>query len=186
MFKKSEIPNILTIYRVFSIPLIIICIVPQSFLFNWLALILYIVTCFTDFLDGYLARKFKVESKFGKFLDPVADKVLIVSIIFILVAVGRIEGFLIYPSLIIIIRELLVSGLREFFSNNKPHINVTILAKWKTLLQMISLGFIIIGDDFFYFSPYIYPIGSFGIFVASILTIYTGYKYFEENLKTLK
>ena len=186
MIKRSEIPNILTIYRVFSIPLIIGCIIPQSFLFNWIALILYMITCFTDFLDGYLARKFKVESKFGKFLDPVADKVLVVSIIFILVAIGRIEGLLIYPSLIIIIREILVSGLREFFSNNKPHINVTILAKWKTLLQMISLGFIIIGDDFLYFSAYIHSIGSFGILIASILTIYTGYKYFEENLKTLK
>ena len=180
----SNLPNYLTIFRVISIPVIILCILPQSFFYNWVAVIIYALACLSDFFDGYIARKLSIESKFGKFFDPIADKILIISVIFILVAIDRIEGLFIYPALIIIIREVLVSGLREFFSNEKDNLNVTILSKWKTLLQMISLGFIIIGDDFTYLNNTLL-IGEIGLTIASIITIYTGYKYFEKNFKSL-
>ena len=86
-------------------------------LYRWLALALYTIACLSDFFDGYLARRFELESNFGRFLDPIADKILIVSIIFILIAHGKITGFFIYPALIIVLREILVSGLRDFFSH---------------------------------------------------------------------
>ncbi|MDC3091145.1 CDP-diacylglycerol--glycerol-3-phosphate 3-phosphatidyltransferase [Rickettsiales bacterium] len=180
----SNLPNYLTIFRVISIPIIIICILPQSFFYNWIAVIIYALACVSDFFDGYIARKLRVETKFGKFFDPIADKVLIISIIFILVAIDKIEGLFIYPALIIIIREVLVSGLREFLSNEKNNLNVTMLSKWKTLLQMISLGFIIIGNDFTYFKNTLL-VGEIGLTIASIITIYTGYKYFKNNFKSL-
>ena len=182
--KFSNLPNYLTLFRVISIPIIIIAIIPQTYLSNWIAVSLYIVACISDFLDGYFARKLKLETKLGKFLDPIADKVLVISIIFILVAIDKISGFFIYPALIIIVREILVSGLREFFAESKISINVTNLAKWKTLIQMFSLGFIIIGDDFTLIS-YTMLLGEIGLTIASLITIYTGYKYFDKHLNSL-
>ena len=181
--KLSNLPNHLTLFRVFCIPIIILCILPQSFLYNWIAVILYALACITDFLDGYLARRLRVESKFGQFFDPIADKVLIISVIFILVVIDKIDGFYVFPALIIIIREVLVSGLREFLSNIKSDTKVTILSKWKTLIQMFSLGFLIIGDDFKYFN-HTSLTGEIGLTLASLLTIYTGYKYFEKNFNS--
>ena len=182
--KLSNLPNFLTLFRVISIPVIIIAIIPQTYLSNWIAVSLYIVACISDFLDGYFARKLKLETKLGKFLDPIADKVLVISIIFILVAIDKISGFFIYPALIIIVREILVSGLREFFAKSKISINVTNLAKWKTLIQMFSLGFLIIGDDFTLIS-YTMLLGEIGLTIASLITIYTGYKYFDKHLNYL-
>ena len=181
--KLSNLPNFLTLFRVISIPVIIIAIIPQTFLSNWIAVSLYILACISDFLDGYLARKLKLETKLGKFLDPIADKVLVISVIFILVAIDKISGFFIYPALIIIIREILVSGLREFFAKSKISINVTNLAKWKTVVQMFSLGFLIIGDDFTLIN-YTMLLGEIGLTIASLITIYTGYKYFEKHLNS--
>ena len=90
--KLPNLPNFLTLFRVISIPVIIIAIIPQTFLSNWIAVSLYILACISDFLDGYLARKLKLETKLGKFLDPIADKVLVISVIFILVAIDKISG----------------------------------------------------------------------------------------------
>ena len=183
MIKLSNIPNYLTSFRIICIPIIILCLLPQNSFFNWIALILYAFAGLSDFLDGYLARKYNIETNFGKFFDPIADKILVISVIFILVAIDKISGFLIYPSLIIIVREILVSGLREFFSKTKTHINVTNLSKLKTLIQMFSLGFIIIGNDFTLIN-HTSLIGEIGLTLASILTIYTGYIYFKDNLKS--
>jgi len=179
----ERLPNYLTIFRVLCIPIIIINIIPQSFFFNWVAVLLYIIACISDFLDGYLARKFKVESKLGKFLDPIADKILIISVLFILVAIGKINGFFVYPALIIIIREVLVSGLREFFAESKISINVSKIAKWKTLIQMFTLGFLIIGNDFTLL-PNTMLVGEIGLLIASLITIYTGYEYFKLHYKS--
>ena len=182
MLSFANIPNTLTLFRLVCIPIIIGCIIFQNFFLNWLALILYILACLSDFFDGYIARKFSIESTFGKFLDPIADKILVISIIFILVAISKIEGLLIYPSLIIIVREVLVSGLREFFVQNKPDINVSKLSKIKTFLQMVTLGFLIIGNDFIYIEN-IFLVGEIGLWLSSILTIYTGYIYFKNSFK---
>ena len=119
----------------------------------------------------------KIESSFGRFLDPVADKILVVSIIFILISNGIIKGIFVYPALIIVIREILVSGLRDFFAHSTETLLVTNLSKWKTLIQMCSLGFLMVSNDFE--TSYILFIGYFGLTVASIMTIHTGYIYFK-------
>ena len=122
MIKLENIPNILTLLRILIIPVIIIFLELNEEFYIWLALILYIIACLSDFLDGYLARKFELESSFGRFLDPIADKILIVSLIFILISNTIISGVFVYPALIIVIREILVSGLRDFFCSLKRNI----------------------------------------------------------------
>ena len=105
MLSFANIPNTLTLFRLVCIPIIIGCIIFQNFFLNWLALILYILACLSDFFDGYIARKFSIESTFGKFLDPIADKILVVSIIYVMVVVEIIDGILVFPGLIIILRS---------------------------------------------------------------------------------
>ena len=184
MFKIENIPNILTLMRILIIPVIIIFLEIDGEFYNWLALILYIIACLSDFLDGYLARKFDLESSFGRFLDPVADKILIVSLIFILISNSIISGIFIYPALIIVIREILVSGLRDFFAHSRETLLVTKLSKWKTLIQMFSLGFLMVSNNFD--TNLMLLIGNFGLAVASIMTIHTGYIYFKKNLRLFK
>ena len=181
MFKKDNIPNFLTCVRIFLIPCIIVFLMSERTDHHWIALILYFFACISDFLDGYMARKFQLESNFGKFFDPIADKILVVSIIFIMVVENKIQGFLVFPALIIILREILVSGLRDFFSHKKENLLVTNLSKWKTLIQMSSLGFLIVQDNFE--TIFIFFVGAAGLTIASILTIYTGYIYFKNNIK---
>ena len=178
MFKLKNIPNFITFIRIFLIPVIIILMEFDNEFYRWLSLSLYFLACISDFFDGYLARKLEIESNFGRFLDPIADKILIVSIIFILVAQSKINGLFIYPALIIVLREILVSGLRDFFSHSSESLIVTKLSKWKTLIQMFSLGFLIVSDNFT--SLFILYTGLFGLTVSSIITIHTGYYYFKK------
>jgi cardiolipin synthase len=184
MFKLENIPNILTLLRILIIPIIIIFLELDNYFYQWLALTLYSIACISDFLDGYLARKFELESSFGRFLDPIADKILVVSVIFILVSNNIINGPFIYPALIIIIREILVTGLRDFFAHSKETLLVTNLSKWKTLIQMFSLGFLIVSGNFE--TNLILFTGCFGLTIASIMTIHTGYIYFKKNLRLFK
>ena len=184
MFKLANIPNILTLLRILIIPVIIIFLEIGNEFYNWLSLLLYIIACISDFFDGFLARKFELESSFGRFLDPIADKILIVSVIFILVSNSIITGFFVYPALVIVIREILVSGLRDFFAHSTETLLVTNLSKWKTLIQMFSLGFLIVANNFE--SSLILYIGFIGLTVASIMTIHTGYIYFKKNLRLFK
>ena len=184
MFKLANIPNILTLLRILIIPVIIIFLEIGNEFYNWLSLLLYIIACISDFFDGYLARKFELESSFGRFLDPIADKILIVSVIFILVSNSIITGFFVYPALVIVIREILVSGIRDFFAHSTETLLVTNLSKWKTLIQMFSLGFLIVANNFE--SNLILYTGFIGLTVASIMTIHTGYIYFKKNLRLFK
>ncbi len=184
MFKKENIPNILTLLRILIIPIIIIFLEIDTKFYSWLALSLYVLACISDFLDGYLARKFELESSFGRFLDPIADKILVVSVIFILISNGIIQGIFVYPALIIVIREILVSGLRDFFAHSTETLLVTNLSKWKTLIQMFSLGFLMVSNDFE--TNYILYIGFCGLTLSSIMTIHTGYIYFKKNLRLFK
>jgi len=181
MFKLKNIPNFLTLIRILLIPIIILFMEIDEELYRWLSLSLYFIACISDFFDGYLARKFEIESNFGRFLDPIADKILIVSIIFILIAQSKINGLFVYAALIIVIREILVSGLRDFFSHSSENLVVTNLSKWKTLIQMFSLGFLIVSDNFE--TILILYTGLIGLTISSIITIHTGYYYFKKNLK---
>ena len=181
MFNLKNIPNFLTILRIVLIPSIIICIELGNEKYYWFALFLYVTACFSDFFDGYLARKFDIESNFGKFLDPIADKILIVALLIILLDNNKISGIFVYPTLIIILREVIVSGLRDFFLHSSKNLTVTNLSKWKTMIQMTSLGFLIVEDNFA--TDFILYFGNIGLTIASIVTIYTGYIYFKRNLK---
>ena len=180
MFRLKNIPNFLTILRILLIPSIILCIEINTEI-SLDCINLYITACFSDFFDGYFARKFDFESNFGKFLDPIADKILVVSVIIILIANSQISAVFVYPALVIILREIIVSGLRDFFLHSSQTLLVTSLAKWKTLIQMSSLGFLIVHQNFN--TKIILYLGNIGLTVASIITIYTGYIYFKKNLK---
>ena len=176
------LPNILTFLRLVLAPaLIIYLIIDKTDSAKFLGMFLFIIIIATDFFDGYLARKFDIESNFGRFLDPIADKVLVVSVLIILIANNLISGAFVYPALVIILREIIVSGLRDFFLHSSKTLLVTNLAKWKTLIQMSSLGFLIVQNNFD--TKLILYIGNLGLTFASAITIYTGYIYFKKNLK---
>ena len=184
MFKIANIPNILTLLRILIIPIILVFLEIDNEFYRWLALLLYIIAFISDFLDVYFARKYEIESSFGRFLDPIADKILVVSVLFILVSKATINGFFVYPALVIVIREILVSGLRDFFAHSRETLLVTNLSKWKTLIQMFALGFLMVSNNFE--TSLILNIGYLGLTIASVMTIHTGYIYFKKNLRLFK
>lgn len=169
------LPNILTMSRIFSIPLIIICFFQGSYIAHCISFILFIFACITDFLDGYLAREFYKISKLGRFLDPIADKILVSCSILLLVGFDYINGIDLIPSLIILSREILVSGMREFLSELNVPLPVSNIAKIKTATQMIALSLIMLGLCNNIFIIY----GIVTLWAASILTLITGYKYLK-------
>ena len=142
----SFLPNILTITRILMIPLVVVCILLNTHMGNIIGMILFIIASITDFLDGYIARIWKVTSRLGELLDPIADKLLVLSIIFILTSLGRIDELHLIPAIIILCREIFISGLREFLSGEKISIPVIPLAKVKTTLQLISISALIVYD----------------------------------------
>lgn len=173
--QKEQIPNYLTISRVAFIPVLIGLMYIPLHITSWLALILYIFICATDYLDGYLARKWKVVSPIGTFLDPIADKILVAILLIVFVDLGRLPGFWILPVLIILMREFLIAGLREFLGSKDVKVPVMFIAKWKTTIQMVAMGFLIIG----HISHNFLFIGWAGILVAAAITAYTGYVYMK-------
>lgn len=181
MFK---LPNILTISRIVLIPAMIAAFYIKGEEGSWTAFALFIVAAATDFFDGYLARSWNQQSKLGQFLDPVADKLLVAAAIFMLVAVDRISGLTLLPAIIILSREILVSGLREFLAEIRVSVPVTELAKWKTALQLIAISFLIIGDAAPPYLPSMF-LGEALLWIAAALTLYTGYDYLRAGFKHL-
>ena len=176
----QNLPNILTLSRIIVIPIIVLLFFIDGN--RWLILIIFSIAGITDFFDGYIARSQKKISKVGIFLDPVADKLLVATVILMLVADDRITGSAILPALIILFREILVSGLREFLAQVRKKLPVSKIAKWKTAIQMIALGFLIIGDDGPEFIETVL-IGEIGIWLAAVFTIFTGYNYLKVGIK---
>jgi len=177
-----NLPNLLTLSRILVILPIIGLFWMEGEWARWTALGLYAAACITDFFDGYLARTRGEISRFGRFLDPVADKLLIASVILLLCAFGRITGLAILAAVVILAREILVSGLREFLATLRTGLPVSGLAKWKTTIQMFSLGFLIVGTA----SPDWIPavaIGEIGLWAAAALTLITGYDYLDIGLR---
>ena len=140
-----NLPNILTITRIGAIPVVVGLLFMGPPLGNWLALAAYTYACVTDFFDGYIARVRGQQSPFGRFLDPVADKMLVASVLLSVVGFDHIGGITLLPAAVILCREILVSGLREFLAEVRVGVPVTRLAKWKTTVQMVMLGFLIVG-----------------------------------------
>lgn len=182
----QNLPNALTILR-------IVLIVPMTILFFlesawgtmavWLNLGLYIVAALTDFFDGWLARKYRVVSPLGTFLDPISDKILVGCLLVLLVAFGRLEGLWLLAVLVIMTREFLVSGLREYLGPYNVKMPVTKLAKWKTAVQMLALGFLVASP----LSPaLLLGTGQIALCIAALLTALTGWGYLKAGLAHMK
>ena len=179
---KLNISNILTLSRIIVIPVIVACIYLKSPLYGWIAFTLFTLASITDYFDGYLARIRNEVSNLGTFLDPIADKLLVASVILILTSKEVIADWETIPALIILLREIAVSGLREYLAGIKISVPVSKIAKFKTLLQLIALGFLILSESGIYFIP-ILLIGKIALWIAGILTLYTGYDYLKSGLK---
>jgi len=174
---KNNLANILTVSRLLLLPVIILLFFLEEHwggIAVWLALLVYIGAAITDFLDGYIARKFNQITPFGTFLDPISDKVFVSTLLILLIAFDRIDGLWLFLPILIFAREFLISGLREFLGPKDIKVPVTFLAKWKTAIQMLSLGFLIIGP----YAPYALEIGLIFLSVATLLTIITGLSYY--------
>ena len=177
-----NLPNILTLSRIMIIPLMVVTFFFDSGVMRWSACALYTAACITDFFDGYLARRTNQISRFGRFLDPIADKLLVAAVLLMLVGFGRLTLWAYLPALIILLREIMVSGLREFLAELRIGLPVTKLAKFKTTTQMIALGFLIVGSA----APWWLParvVGEAALWIAAVLTLITGYDYLRAGLR---
>ncbi len=176
----TSLPNILTLSRIAVIPVIVALFFINGDVVRWVCCGFFAAAAITDYLDGYLARSREEESKLGQFLDPIADKLLVVTVIVMLVAFDRMSLVTVIPAVVIVCREIIVSGLREFLAELRLGLPVTSLAKWKTTIQLIALGFLIVGDA----GPYFLPtqlIGELGLWLAALLTLVTGYDYLKAS-----
>ncbi|MCB1579304.1 MAG: CDP-diacylglycerol--glycerol-3-phosphate 3-phosphatidyltransferase [Rhodospirillales bacterium] len=176
------IPNILTIGRMALLPVMVALFFLPFAWAAWTCLGLYIIGAVTDFLDGWIARRFNLQSEFGAMIDPISDKVFVVTIMLMLVAVGRIDGLMVLSVVIIIVREFTVSGMREYLGPKGVKLPVTRLAKWKTTLQMAALGFLIVG-------PYVFLatlIGNITLAGAAVLTLITGWGYVKTGMDFIR
>ena len=191
MAKRAlNIPNMLTYGRILAVPLIVLCFFVEGRLQStdfarWTALGLFAVASITDYLDGYLARIWNQTSNIGKMLDPIADKLLI-SVCLLLLAADTertIAGWSLWAAIIILSREILVAGLREYLAELKVSVPVTRIAKWKTTAQMLAIGFLLAGPAGEKVLPYTIEIGIALLWIAALLTVYTGYDYFRAGIK---
>ena len=191
--KVWNLPNILTYGRIAAVPLVAGLLLwtdrAQTFTglgveaARWIALGIYILAAITDFFDGYLARKWQQQSALGKMLDPIADKVLVAVILLVLCGDQILRGGHVWAAIIILSREVLVSGLREFLGQLRVSVPVTQIAKWKTTVQLIAVGFLIAGPAGDTVLPGTTYIGIIGLWIAAALTLYTGYDYFRAGLR---
>lgn len=177
----TGLPNLLTLSRILVIPLIVGFIWFGDDTYRWIAFGLYAFAGITDYLDGYLARSMNQHSDFGRLLDPIADKLLVGAVLLILCALDHISGYSLLPALIILLREILVSGLREFLAEIQVRMPVSKLAKWKTTFQIGALGFLIVGTAGPEWLPTVL-IGEGLLWAAAILTLITGYDYLRSGL----
>lgn len=182
---KQQIPNTLTFSRIALIPMIAALFFMES---TWGAnavyanIALYIAAALTDYFDGYFARRWKVVSPLGTFLDPISDKIMVACLLVLLIGFGRLEGLWMIPVLVILTREFLISGLREFLGPKNIQVPVTNLAKWKTTLQMLALGLLIAGP----LSGGILLAGQIALTAAALITAITGWGYLKAGLAHLR
>ena len=183
---KLKIPNILTIGRIILVPIFIGTYYLPGAMGDWIPFIIFVLASFTDFLDGVLARLNKEESKLGELLDPVADKIIVGSALVLLVMDDTIKDYEVIAAIIIMIREILISGLREFLAKARITIPVTKLAKFKTFIQMFAIAILLTGESgnkIINFGDYnAHSIGIVLLWLAAFLTIYTGYDYVRRKI----
>ena len=181
---KLNLSNILTLSRILVIPVIVILIYLKNPYYGWIAFVLFCLAGITDFFDGYFARIRNEISNLGTFLDPIADKLLVASVILILTSKEIIADWETIPALIILLREIAVSGLREYLATIKVSVPVSKIAKSKTSLQLIALGILILSESGISVVPIIL-LGKIALWTAALLTLYTGYDYLKSGIKHL-
>jgi CDP-diacylglycerol--glycerol-3-phosphate 3-phosphatidyltransferase len=184
------LPNLLTLSRILAVPLLVFLLWKPAPYDYAITFVLYCIVGITDYFDGYLARAWGNISKLGQFLDPIADKIMIGAVLIMLISsrkanpVPEIAGLNIIPALVILLREIIVSGLREYLAGLQVSVPVSALAKWKTTFQLIALGALILGGavpD----QPWVHQAGIFCLWIAAALTLVTGYDYLRAGLKHL-
>ena len=180
-----SLPNLLTYARIVAVPAVVLCFYIPGDAGRITALIIFVAAAITDFFDGYLARAWQQQSALGRMLDPIADKLLVAVSLLVLVADGTISGWSLWAAVIILSREILVSGLREFLGGVAVSVPVSRLAKWKTTVQMVALSFLLIGPAGEPLFAYTMEVGLTLLWLAAILTLYTGYDYFRAGFRHL-
>src|SRR3954465_13760211 len=188
--RAFALPNLLTYSRIAAVPVVVACMYWQAILeyglwLRWVALFVFIVAGIPDVLGGYVARPYGQLSGFGRMLDPIADKLLVSSCLLMLAADGTIRGWSLWAAIVILCREILVSGLREYLAELRVSVPVTQLAKWKTSLQLVAIGFLIAGEAGDAVVPVVTPIGLTLLWLSALLTLYTGWDYFRAGVRHL-
>ena len=188
--RTFSVPNLLTYARIAAVPAVVACrywadILQGGLWLRWVALAIFITAGVTDFFDGYFARAWGQHSTFGRMLDPIADKLLVASCLLMLAANGTIKGWSLWAAIVILCREILVSGLREYLAELRVSVPVTRLAKWKTTGQLVAVGFLVLGDAGDRILPVVTPIGLTLLWLSALLTLYTGYDYFRAGVRHL-
>jgi cardiolipin synthase (CMP-forming) len=184
------LPNVLTYGRIVAVPIVVGCMFYQNILhgglwLRWVALAVFIVAAISDFLDGYFARAWSQQSSLGRMLDPIADKLLVASCLLMLAAESTIHGWALFAAVVILCREILVSGLREYLAGLRVSVPVTKLAKWKTTAQLVAIGFLLAGEAGDRVIPHTTEIGLLLLWISAIVTIYTGWDYFRAGIHHL-
>jgi len=181
----TNLPNLLTLARIAAIPVIVAMFYLPGDSPRWVACILFVVAALTDYLDGYLARELGSVSAIGRFLDPIADKLLVAAVLVMLAAFGGLSALGVVAAVVILLREVLVAGLREHLAEMKVGLPVSQLAKWKTAFQMTALALLLLADavpD----SPNVRLIGEICLWVAAFLTVITGWDYLRVGLRHMR
>ncbi|WP_102957927.1 CDP-diacylglycerol--glycerol-3-phosphate 3-phosphatidyltransferase [Mangrovicella endophytica] len=189
--RAYSLPNILTYARIIAVPLVVLCFFIEgqfrgTDFARWTALFIFIAASVTDFFDGYLARAWQQTSTIGRMLDPIADKLLVAASLLLLAADGTIAGWSLWAAIVILCREILVSGLREYLAELKVSVPVTRLAKWKTAIQMVAIGFLLAGPAADRIVDHTTSTGIALLWLSGIVTLYTGYDYFRAGLRHIE
>jgi cardiolipin synthase (CMP-forming) len=184
------LPNLLTYARIAAVPAVVGCLYWQDILrggmwLRWVALALFVSAAVTDFFDGYLARMWGQQSSFGRMLDPIADKLLVSCCLLMLAADGTIRGWSLWAAMVILCREILVSGLREYLAELRVSVPVTRLAKWKTAAQLVAVGFLLAGKAGDEIIPGVTLTGLTLLWLSALVTLYTGWDYFRAGVQHL-
>ncbi|KAA5602246.1 CDP-diacylglycerol--glycerol-3-phosphate 3-phosphatidyltransferase [Blastochloris sulfoviridis] len=183
-----SLPNVLTYGRILAVPVVAALLFLSDILafgewLRWPALAIFTLAAVTDYFDGYLARSWNQISKLGRMLDPIADKLLVSVCLLMLAADGTIRGWSIWAAIVILMREILVSGLREYLAGVQVSVPVSRLAKWKTVLQLVAIGFLVAGAAGDAVLPGNTLIGLTLLWLSAILTLYTGWDYFRAGMR---
>jgi cardiolipin synthase (CMP-forming) len=196
--RPLALPNLLTYARIAAVPAVVACMYWQDILrgglwLRWLALTIFVLAAITDFLDGYIARMWGQQSTFGRMLDPIADKLLVASCLLMLAADTTIRGWTVWAAIVILCREILVSGLREYLAELRVSVPVTQLAKWKTAVQLVAIGFLLAGEAgdqvvsqaLGRSTRLITEAGIGLLWISALVTLYTGWDYFRAGVRHL-